>query len=312
MKTSLLSAFAVLLLASGCKSTHRYDVLAPNDPIPLTVNSTEIYKWDTDKSTPYNLAKMGYGSNLGKGVYDSRKPMDNAVGKSSSGLSAMSGYLAGGVFGGLGMLSISSGTNSDREWNPYIIDFIPMSELDVSNPVVAGKVAQVRLGNFFETAMAKMDNATYHGVYYQKNKRIPTDNYIVHSGSVCETGIEFMHTANNPIAKTERYWQKNIVDISEEANSLATGCAIGFKSSVAGVYNDHYIVTHEVVGNNIGLYFMMKTAESLTVPSVFPDTVNISDVNNGEKKTVHFATSFAYVENKELYFDSAEKSVPIL
>lgn len=97
MKTVLLTAVISLAVLSGCKSTHRYDVLAPNDPIPLTINSTDIYQWDNDDSVPFNLAKLGYNSGVGRGVNDSANPQANVVGKSSVGLSAVSGFLYGGV-----------------------------------------------------------------------------------------------------------------------------------------------------------------------------------------------------------------------
>ena len=94
MRTALLTTVISLAVLSGCKSTHRYDVLAPNDPIPLTINSTDVYKWDNDDSVPFNLARLGYNSGVGRGVNDSANPQANTVGKSSVGLSAATGFFS--------------------------------------------------------------------------------------------------------------------------------------------------------------------------------------------------------------------------
>ncbi|WP_024605052.1 MULTISPECIES: hypothetical protein [unclassified Pseudoalteromonas] len=312
MRTALLTTVISLAVLSGCKSTHRYDVLAPNDPIPLTINSTDVYKWDNDDSVPFNLAKLGYSSGVGRGINDSANPQANDVGKSSVGLSAATGFLYGGVLNAVGNSVLASNTNDRRDWRPYIVDFVPVEQLDITKPVDAAYIVQQRLGGYFEKAMAEIDGANFHGAFFQKNKRIPSDNYIVYSGDECVKAYSYMHTENNPAAIKYEYWKKNIVNITDEVNSLETGCSIGFTSSVTGMLNGHYIVVHEVSRPNIALYTMLLTAPKLPAATVFPSSLVIADMSNAKKKTVTFNTSFSYVNGEKLYFDSNVNSKPII
>ncbi|ASM52844.1 hypothetical protein PNIG_a0536 [Pseudoalteromonas nigrifaciens] len=312
MRTALLTTVISLAVLSGCKSTHRYDVLAPNDPIPLTINSTDVYKWDNDDSVPFNLARLGYNSGVGRGVNDSANPQANTVGKSSVGLSAATGFLFGGVLDAVGNGVLASNTNDRRDWRPYIVDFVPVEQLDITKPVDAAYIVQQRLGGYFKEAMAEIDGADFHGAFFQKNKRIPSDNYIVYSGDECVKAYSYMHTENNLIGVKSDFWKKNIVNITDEASSLETGCAVGFTSSVAGVLNGHYIVVHEASVPNMGIYTMLLAAPKLPIATVFPSSLQMSDINTGKKSRVSLPTSFSYVNGVKLYFDSNVKSKPII
>ena len=312
MRTALLTTVISLAVLSGCKSTHRYDVLAPNDPIPLTINSTDVYKWDNDDSVPFNLARLGYNSGVGRGVNDSDNPQANTVGKRIVCLSAATGFLFGGVLDAVGNGVLASNTNDRRDWRPYIVDFVPVEQLDITKPVDAAYIVQQRLGGYFKEAMAEIDGADFHGAFFQKNKRIPSDNYIVYSGDECVKAYSYMHTENNLIGVKSDFWKKNIVNITDEASSLETGCAVGFTSSVAGVLNGHYIVVHEASVPNMGIYTMLLAAPKLPIATVFPSSLQMSDINTGKKSRVSLPTSFSYVNGVKLYFDSNVKSKPII
>ena len=189
---------------------------------------------------------------------------------------------------------------------------MPVEQLDITKPVDAAYIVQQRLGGYFKEAMAEIDGADFHGAFFQKNKRIPSDNYIVYSGDECVKAYSYMHTENNLIGVKSDFWKKNIVNITDEASSLETGCAVGFTSSVAGVLNGHYIVVHEASVPNMGIYTMLLAAPKLPIATVFPSSLQMSDINTGKKSRVSLPTSFSYVNGVKLYFDSNVKSKPII
>ncbi|MBO7926378.1 hypothetical protein J5X91_08860 [Pseudoalteromonas sp. K222D] len=314
MKTTLLTAVISLALLSSCKSTstYRWDILEPNDPIPLTINSTEVYRWNNDDSVPFNLAKLGYNSGVGRGINDSADPLSSGVGRSNTGLSAVTGFLYGGVLNAVGNSVLASNTNERREWRPYIVDFVPVEQLDITKPVDAAYLVQQRLGGYFEKAMGEIDGANYHGAFFQKDKRILSDNYIVYSGDECVKAYSFLHTEGNPKSAKSGFWKKIIVNPTDEINTIDTGCSIGFTSSIAGVLNGHYIVIHEASAPNTVLYTLLLTAPKLPVATVFHDSPLIYDVNSGKDLRATLPASFSYVNGVKLYFDSNVKSKPII
>lgn len=104
---------------------------------------------------PFNLAKLGYSSGVDRGINDSANPQANDVGKSSVGLSAVSGLLYGGVLNVVGNSVLASNTNDRRDWRPYIVDFVPVEQLDITKPVDAAYIIQQRLGGYFQKQWLK-------------------------------------------------------------------------------------------------------------------------------------------------------------
>lgn len=309
-KTFLAVSLFSFLLA-GCGSTSKSGLPGPEfNGHPLQIASTDTYEWDTDKSFALNIAEMSRPAGVGYGLVDVEDPKKLDISRSGNALvSGALGFMAGGLGGTLGYLSMDAQSDEKRDWRPSIITFYDESELDLSNPVQANKVVEEKVGSIVANAFTSVyPNASYEGTvpFYHRSAKASLS---VFSGDFCGEARTYGRSDN--ISYDDIDVNKRMFEIiPPNTTSANVICNMSFTSSVVGNVGGKIAVVSQVGEINDNRYFIEKAAPNIKDALViFPDVIRYS-VWGAKYRDHYFTYEYPVVlkDGKEYLFDANEKS----
>lgn len=321
MKTSLKVVNTVIIAGAlalgGCGSTPRAtkapELLTTEKPI--TVYSTDEYNWKSNRSMALNIAEMARPAGAGYGLRDRADPTNGVQSEGSgSGLLAFAtGFYTGDILSGLGQVALGSKQDDLLKYNPYIIDFIPTNEVDISDITKATKVVDNKFSKNIQEAMVKSGiDAEYKGLYSYSVKRASINRTVYLDGQFCREGADFLAPSEIKGAEYEPSLHRNSAfGVEEAVLNSKTVCNVLYESSIVGVINGHYIVIHEMYSTNLAMLFHSKLAPHSNMAFFFPERfTHYNEATNG-KFVMTFPYAFVSYKGKQYLFDSKKDSTPI-
>lgn len=308
-KTFLAVSLFSFLLA-GCGSTSKSDLPGPEfNGHPLQIASTDTYEWDTDKSFALNIAEMARPAGVGYGLVDVQDPKNLEISRSGNALvSGALGFMAGGVGGALGYLSMDAQSDEKRDWRPSIITFYEESELDLSDLVNANMYIRNDVGAKVAKALtAAYPETVYDGTYPWHSKSLNSAVTVL-SGDICSEAFAYGHLEGHSYDTNEPLKRfKNL--IKDGSTSLEEGCPFMFESKVIGKIGDKIAVSSEISSFNVNTFILLTAKDSIKDAFILtPDRIQYHVDGNRRKHYRVMPYPALYGNGKEYLFDANETS----
>lgn len=305
-----ISLFSSLLV--GCGSTSSSDAPSPDfNGHPLQIASTDNYEWDTDKSFALNIAELSRPAGVGYGLVDVEDPKKLGISRSGNSLvSGALGFMAGGLGGTFGYLSMDAQSDEKRDWRPSIITFYDESELDLNDPVKANKLIRNDVGKKIADAIiSSYPDANYVGTTHYYNPKLNSALTLI-NGDICQKAFNFGRIENKEYEKKENL-QRFRTMITDESLKNNDACMFMFASKVAGVTNGKIAVVSEVDSYNVSFFLAIEASKKIQDAYVLiPDTLSYH-VFGSRKHYMPLSYPVVLKDGKEYLFDANETSVGI-
>ncbi len=290
----LKNALAILFIATlaGCNTTPK--LKTHTEYPPLVVHSDEEYEWDSDYSYAKNISMMVRTSGLGFGVDDESDPLkasNNVQGGLSKTASALTGFAMGGIFGSIGFMSLDGDTNKGRQWNPMLVDFIPVDELpDLNDKGAYLTVRNLVTSHVKEGLKEVFPDLTWQGEYLLSPKYTLPVTLVNYNTADCIAAHNIGSTTQFTNTKNRAYKTFEGVEIPLSGED----CNFTFDSAITG----------KVKGSDNKMYWIIMSTTRLPY-SVELFTFNA--LNKAYKGHVLNPTSykfFAIADDKHTYWNN--------
>jgi hypothetical protein len=199
----------------------------------------------------------------------------------------------------------------NRSWKPYFVQFIPTYELDIKADD-SGKFVQDRLYQSVSSAVEKtFKNTITIGVYTnpKDSSLSPFENIVLLEGEACKQAFSAERTDDFRSEGWADYYRSHV---GGDVPTTEARCTIPVSSSMTGILNNHYVITHEVIAITSSLYLANKIANESDMAFVHPDYYRAKDVNTGKTIEHNLKSPFVSYNGSIYLFDRAEVSKPIL
>lgn len=307
-KRTLLAISLCSSLLVGCGSTGNSDGKSPEfNGHPLQIASTDTYEWDNTKSFALNIAEMSRPAGVGYGVVDVEDPKNLEIGRSGSSLvSGALGFVAGGLGGTFGYLSMDAQSDEKRDWRPSIITFYDESELDLNDPVKANKLIRNDVGKKIADAIiSAYPDAKYVGTTHYYNPKLNSALTLI-NGDICQKAFNFGRIENKEYEKKEslQRFRNLITDQSMKQNDA---CMLMFSSKVVGVLDGKVAVVSEVANYNVSLFLTFEASKNIPGAYVLvPDMISYRVFGSSREHSMALSYPVVLQDGNEYLFDASQ------
>jgi hypothetical protein len=305
------------LTLGGCGSTERRasSPVMLNTIKPVPVYSTDEYNWKDNGSLALNIAEMVKPAGAGFGLRDKADPTNGV--QSSGGGSGLfnfaTGFYTGDILSGLGQVVLGSKQDKLLDYNPYIIDFVPIDEMDINESVATTNFLMERLGRKMEASIKSSGiDVRYKGVYSYIVERSKRNTGVYLDGAFCREGADFLAPKNIKGAEFKPSISRtSFLDIDPAILNSPTSCNVLYETSIVGQINGHYIISHEMYATNLSIFLHTKVAPHSDMAFFFPETYNHINEATFDKYVFSFPYAFVSYKGQQYMFDSKEDSKPL-
>jgi len=308
-KTFLAVSLFSFLLA-GCGSTSKSGLPGPEfNGHPLQIASTDTYEWDTDKSFALNIAEMSRPAGVGYGLVDVEDPKKLGISRSGNSLvSGALGFMAGGLGGTFGYLSMDAQSDEKRDWRPSIITFYDESELDLSDPVKANKLIRNDVGKkIADGIISAYPESKYVGTTFYFNPKLNSALTLI-NGDICQQAFEFGRIETSEYENDENLQRfRNL--ITDQSMKQNDACMLMFSSKVVGVLDGKVAVVSEVANYNVSLFLAFEASKNIQGAYVLvPDMISYRVFGNNREHSMALSYPVVLQDGNEYLFDASETS----
>jgi hypothetical protein len=204
----------------------------------------------------------------------------------------------------------------DREWNPMLIDFMPVSEL----PDLQDKGAYLALrtmiaDNIREGLLGRLPDMTWHGAFYNVTRHFQADTWISFYDDTCGDAYNL---GNKKDRFTNLGWRMNINLFEPAGNKFLEKpyCPISLSFSIAGkvlIDNvEYWTVVSQISNTSVGVYYIRELNMSPTYSGhvLNPTSHRMFTVNATGTGKTRWKNPYPFVSHKGKIhmFDLKEKN----